>query len=184
MTNDMLAQDDDSVRRECGYSSKVEQKISNLLMSVRVRLSAPILIGRGDYVTVSPRGDLLVLYSDEIVEFEMVKSKGKQDMSHDRGCPCGREKYEYRDCNRGENCYKWDYPDRQKPAVDKTMTKGKECRMIKLTDNRTGKPMLVRFEDIRGFFEEDGYTRVKFFDSTAMTVKETIAEIHVMILAL
>lgn len=31
-------------------------------------------------------------------------------MSHDRGCPCGREHYEYKDCNKAD-CYKQDKPN-------------------------------------------------------------------------
>lgn len=40
-------------------------------------------------------------------------------MSHDRGCPCGRERWEYQECDRGDNCYKWDHPDCQKTAIGK-----------------------------------------------------------------
>lgn len=29
-------------------------------------------------------------------------------MSHDRGCPCGREKWDYRTCPKGADCIKWD----------------------------------------------------------------------------
>jgi len=42
-------------------------------------------------------------------------------MSHDRGCYCGREKYEYDDCTR-ENCSRREKPLERKPEVSKAMS--------------------------------------------------------------
>lgn len=47
-------------------------------------------------------------------------------MSHDRGCSCGREKWDYEDCPEKEKCAKWcwvtDYDKKSKPAdPDKAM---------------------------------------------------------------
>ena len=38
-------------------------------------------------------------------------------MSHDRGCPCGREKWEYDECSK-ENCYKNKKTEQQKRNED------------------------------------------------------------------
>lgn len=46
-------------------------------------------------------------------------------MSHDRGCPCGREKYEYRDCDRAD-CVHRNEASSHKKNVDAEIKKSLE----------------------------------------------------------